>query len=64
MAIAFAAVGLDWRDWVVSDSSLFRPTDLAVGQGNAEKANQRLSWKARYKTKDVVGMMCNRQDLI
>ena len=57
VAIAFAAVGLDWRDWVVSDSSLFRPTDLAVGCGNAGKAEQRLGWVAKYKIKDVVQMM-------
>lgn len=57
VAIAFSAVGLDWRDWVVSDSSLFRPTDLAIGCGNAGKAKQRLGWVAEYKTKDVVGMM-------
>lgn len=57
VGMAFAAVGLDWRDWVVSDAGLLRPTDLAVGLGNAEKADRQLGWQARCKTKDVVGRM-------
>jgi hypothetical protein len=34
VATAFAAVGLDWREHVVIDDSLLRPTDFAVGRGN------------------------------
>jgi GDPmannose 4,6-dehydratase len=57
VAIAFAEVGLDWREHVVSDSSLFRPTDIAVGRGNPEKAQKVLGWQARYRMNDVVRMM-------
>ncbi len=57
VAIAFAEVGLDWREHVVSDSSLFRPTDIAVGRGNPEKAQRELGWQARYRMSDVVRMM-------
>jgi GDPmannose 4,6-dehydratase len=54
---AFTSVNLDWHDHVVVDSSLFRPTDLAVGKGNPSKAKIQLGWEARYKMQDVVKMM-------
>jgi len=57
VAIAFSEVGLDWRDYVVSDSNLYRPTDIAVGRGNPGKAREKLGWQARYRMNDVVRMM-------
>jgi GDPmannose 4,6-dehydratase len=57
VAAAFTSVNLEWRDHVVVDSSLFRPTDLAVGKGNPRKAKIQLGWDARYKMQDVVKMM-------
>ena len=55
--VAFASVDLDWRDYVVTDSSLLRPTDIAISCGNPIKANNTLEWKAKYDMKDVVQMM-------
>lgn len=57
VAAAFASVNLDWREHVVIDTSLLRPTDLAVGKGNPAKAKDKLGWEAKYKMKDVVQMM-------
>jgi len=57
VAAAFTSVNLEWRDHVVVDSSLFRPTDLAVGRGNPSKAKNQLGWEAKYKMQDVVKMM-------
>jgi hypothetical protein len=45
-------VGLDWREDVVSDQGLRRPTDLVVSRGNPSKAilvprgyaNEKLGW--------------------
>jgi GDPmannose 4,6-dehydratase len=54
---AFTSVNLDWRDYVIVDSSLFRPTDLAVGRANPHKAKIQLGWQAKYKMQDVVRMM-------
>jgi len=48
VAAAFASVNLEWRDHVIVDSSLFRPTDLAVGKGNPSKAKNQLGWEAKY----------------
>jgi GDPmannose 4,6-dehydratase len=44
-ATAFAAVGLDWRDHVVVDAKLFRPTEVNVLLGNAAKAHKTLGWR-------------------
>lgn len=56
---AFSYKGLDWRDHVVIDPKLMRPTDLSGGRGNASKARNQLGWKAQYMMKDVVRMMLN-----
>ncbi|NEO73457.1 GDP-mannose 4,6-dehydratase [Moorena sp. SIO3H5] len=57
VATAFATVDLDWQDHVVTDSKLFRPTDLALGKSNPAKARDKLRWQAQYKMPDVVRMM-------
>ncbi|MEY2914661.1 MAG: GDP-mannose 4,6-dehydratase, partial [Cyanobacteriota bacterium] len=57
VAAAFTSLNLDWHDHVVVDSSLFRPTDLAIGKGNPHKAKNQLGWEAKYKMQDVVKMM-------
>jgi GDPmannose 4,6-dehydratase len=54
---AFTSLNLDWHDHVVVDTSLFRPTDLAIGKGNPNKAKNQLGWEAKYKMQDVVKMM-------
>ncbi|MBE9125901.1 GDP-mannose 4,6-dehydratase [Coleofasciculus sp. LEGE 07092] len=57
VATAFDCVGLDWQEHLVTDASLFRPTDLAISRGNPAKARENLGWHARYKMPDVVRMM-------
>jgi GDPmannose 4,6-dehydratase len=54
---AFKCVGLEWRDHVVSDPSLLRPSEIAVGMGSPAKAKELLGWQARYLMKDVMAMM-------
>jgi GDPmannose 4,6-dehydratase len=54
---AFAYFGLNWRDYVVSDNTFFRPSDLAISKGNPAKAELKLGWKANYKMPDIVQMM-------
>jgi GDPmannose 4,6-dehydratase len=57
VAETFNYVGLNWHDWVISDKSLYRPTDLAVSRGNPAKAIEKLGWQAQYTMPDVVRMM-------
>ncbi|ABQ27952.1 GDP-mannose 4,6-dehydratase [Geotalea uraniireducens] len=61
VAETFRCVGLDWREHVVTDPSLLRPTDIAVGKGNPAKAFKELDWRAKYAMKDVVQMMMDSE---
>ena len=54
---AFEQAGLNWRDHVVQDPALFRPTDLAVGRADPTKAYRELGWKATTTGVDVVKKM-------
>jgi GDPmannose 4,6-dehydratase len=62
VAAAFQHVGLDWREHTVIDQSLFRPTDLTVGQGNPAKAALELGWKAKSHMGDVARMMVEAEE--
>jgi GDPmannose 4,6-dehydratase len=57
VAETFNCLGLNWQDYVITDESLFRPTDITYSCGNPGKAQQKLGWKAQYKMPDVVKMM-------
>jgi GDPmannose 4,6-dehydratase len=57
IAAAFEAVGLNWKEHTAIDQTLFRPTDIVIGRGDASKAERRLGWKAKYKMADVARMM-------
>jgi GDPmannose 4,6-dehydratase len=54
---AFSLAKLDWRDHVVQDKSLFRPTDILVSMADPTKALRELGWKAKSRMRNVVGMM-------
>lgn len=55
--LAFREVGLDWRDHVVLDPGILRPTDLARGVGDPSLAATKLGWSARHRMPDVVRLM-------
>jgi GDPmannose 4,6-dehydratase len=57
VAQAFECLGLDWQDHVVTDASLYRPTDITWGGGNPKLAEEKLGWRAEYEMSDVVRMM-------
>ena len=57
VAAAFEAVGLDWREHTTIDETLFRPTEIMIGKGDASKASEKLGWRAKYKMAEVVQMM-------
>lgn len=58
---AFANVGLNWKDHVVLDTSLLRPSDIVTVRANPAKAEKVLGWRARYKMHDVVAKMINAE---
>jgi GDPmannose 4,6-dehydratase len=57
VAAAFAEVGLDWRQYVVQDPALFRPSEIRYNCGNAGKARRMLGWEAHMKMREVVHEM-------
>jgi GDPmannose 4,6-dehydratase len=54
---AFEQASLHWRDYVIQDPSLFRPTDLAIGRADPSKAEKMLHWQASIRGVDVVKKM-------
>ncbi len=57
VATAFTQVGLDWRDHVVIDPGLFRPTEIAISRGNPRKSRETFGWQAQYKMPEVITLM-------
>jgi len=54
---AFEQASLNWRDHVIQDPNLFRPTDLAIGRADPSKAHKALAWEASTKGVEVVKKM-------
>jgi GDPmannose 4,6-dehydratase len=50
----FEQLGLDWRDHVKTDPSLYRPSDIERSCGNPTKAKEKLGWTATKKFKDII----------
>jgi GDPmannose 4,6-dehydratase len=57
VAEAFQAVGLDWRDHVITDPALMRPTDLRISRANPALAAEKLGWRASMRMPGVVRAM-------
>jgi GDPmannose 4,6-dehydratase len=55
--LAFAQAGLDYRDYVVPDPDLFRPAEVNILQGDANKARQNLGWEHRIGFEALVREM-------
>ncbi len=55
--LAFARVGLDWKDHVVIDERFYRPAEVAVLQGDSSKARKKLGWTPTVNFKQLVEMM-------
>jgi GDPmannose 4,6-dehydratase len=62
VAEAFRCVGLDWKDYVVIEQALFRPTEILKGSANPSKAEKILRWKARHRMRDVVKGMVDAEE--
>ncbi len=57
VSVAFASLGLDWRQHVEIDPSLFRPSDLMVARADPKRAQSLLGWKATHTVADVIHLM-------
>ena len=55
--LAFSHVGLDYRDHVEVDPTLFRPAEINTLRGDATKARTVLGWEPTVSFADMVRMM-------
>lgn len=57
--VAFNVVGLDYRDFVVSEERYERPTEVDSLIGNTSKIESKLGWKAKTDWKALATLMVN-----
>jgi GDPmannose 4,6-dehydratase len=55
--LVFDYFKMDWKEYVISDPALLRPTDLLVGRANPGKAYNQLNWKATHTLEMIVKNM-------
>jgi GDPmannose 4,6-dehydratase len=55
--LAFSRVGLDYREYVVSDPKYYRPAEVDLLLADPRVARQELGWKPKVSFKDLVEMM-------
>jgi GDPmannose 4,6-dehydratase len=54
---AFAAVDLDWEEYVGIDPKLIRPAEVEFLCGNATKAREKLGWEPEVGFEELIQMM-------
>jgi GDPmannose 4,6-dehydratase len=52
--LAFSMVGLNYKDYIITDKSLFRPAEVHSLLGNYSKAKKLLKWKPKISFKNLV----------
>ena len=57
LEVAFGHAGLDYREHVETDASLFRPAEVAHLLGNSSKARKQLGWEPKVSFDQLIGMM-------
>jgi GDPmannose 4,6-dehydratase len=57
VSLAFAHVGLDWKEFVDYDARYERPTEVDSLVGDASKALEELGWKAQVHVPELVRIM-------
>ncbi|MBU4311296.1 MAG: GDP-mannose 4,6-dehydratase [Candidatus Omnitrophica bacterium] len=55
--LAFSHAGLNWKDYVKTDETLFRPAEVHELRGDFTKARKKLGWKPKVDFEGLVKMM-------
>jgi GDPmannose 4,6-dehydratase len=55
--IAFSHVGLDYRDYLISDEIFFRPAEVHLLKGDYSKGKEKLGWEPAVSFKELIQMM-------
>ena len=61
VAQVFARLSLNWREHVVIDASLFRPSDLQYSCGNPKKAAEKLGWTAATDFESLINHLVDAE---
>ena len=61
LQLAFAHVGLDWKDHVLIDRRYFRPAEVIALRADTEKARTKLNWRSRVGFYDLVRLMVDAE---
>ena len=59
--VAFGHVGLDWRDFVVTNERYERPAEVDYLLGDASKAKRELGWEPKVSFKELITMMVDAE---
>ena len=54
---AFSYLGLDYREYLVIDENLYRPSEVMILQGDASKATKKLKWNPNITFENLVREM-------
>lgn len=57
LELAFARVGLNWKDYVVVDPKFLRPAEVDLLLGDPAKALKQLGWKTEVSFQGLIDMM-------
>ena len=57
LEVAFARVGLDWKNHVEIDPRYYRPAEVDLLIGDYSKAKRKLGWEPRTKFKELIELM-------
>ena len=57
LKIAFDYVELDFRQYLVIDENLYRPSEVNVLQGDASKAREKLAWEPEISFEEMIREM-------
>lgn len=61
IAQAYSHFGLDYKDYLEVDPSLFRPNEIKHGIGDASKAAEQLGWKAKKALPEIISDMAEAE---
>lgn len=59
--IAFTRVGLDYRDYVVTDPAFWRPAEATPLEGNSARIRQELGWTPQVSFRALVEMLVDAE---
>ena len=61
VTIVFEKLGLNWKEHVIVDKDLFRPSEIQSNRGDSSKAEKNLGWKATYSISEIAQSMIDNE---